>query len=68
MVKVGEKEFRDRRRDRCDEKPFRPTIGTLTGKHSEQNNKAGENRDQANQGLNDGVDLQDHIMAPSVLC
>jgi hypothetical protein len=68
MVKAGEREFRDRRRDGCDEKPFRPAIETLTGKHSEYNNKASENREQANQGLNDGVDLQDHIIAPSVSC
>ena len=31
---------------------------TLTGKQSEYNNKAGENRDQANQGESDGADLQ----------
>jgi hypothetical protein len=30
--------------------------------------KAGENRDQANQGVNDGVDLQYRIIAPSVSC
>jgi len=63
-----EKESRDRRRDRCDEKPFGPAIETLTGKQSEYHNKAGENRDQANQGVNDGVDLQYHIIAPSVSC
>jgi len=63
-----EKESRDRRRDGCDEKPFRPAIETLTGKQSEYNNKAGENRDQANQGVNDGVDLQYNIIAPSVSC
>src|SRR6266446_2196618 len=61
-----EKESRDRRRDGCDEKPFRPAIETLIGKHSEYNNKTGENRDQANQRVNDGVDLQYHITAPSV--
>ena len=63
-----EKESRDRRRDSCDEKPFRPAIETLTAKQSEYNNKAGENRDQANQGVNDGVDLQYHIIAASVSC
>ena len=63
-----EKESRDRRRDGCDEKPFRPAIETLTGKQSEYNNKAGENRDQANQRVNDGVDLQYNIIAPSVSC
>ena len=63
-----EKESRDRRRDGCDEKLFRPAIETLIGKHSEYNNKASENRDQANQRVNDSVDLQYHIIAPSVSC
>ena len=63
-----EKESRDRRRDGCDEKPFRPAIETLSGKQSEYGNKAGENRDQANQGVNDGVDLQYNIIASSVSC
>jgi hypothetical protein len=61
-----EKEPGDSRRDGCNEKPFRPDIETLTGKQPEYNNKAGENRDQANQSMNDGVDLQDHVIAPSV--
>jgi hypothetical protein len=39
---------------------FRPAIETLTGKQSEYNNKAGEKRDRANQGANDGVDLWYH--------
>jgi hypothetical protein len=60
------KESRDRRCDGCDEKPFRPAIETLIGKHSGYNNKAGENRDQPNQRVNDGVDLQYRIIAPSV--
>ena len=63
-----EKESCDRRRDGRYQKPFRPAIETLTGKQSEYNNKAGENRDQANQGVNDGVDLQYNIIAPSVSC
>jgi len=50
----------DRRSDGCDEKPFRPAVETLTGKQSEYNNKAGENRDQANQCVSDGVDMQYH--------
>jgi hypothetical protein len=62
-----EKESRDRRRDGCDEKPFRPAIESIASGHSENNDKAGENCDQANQGVNDGVDLQYHIIAPSVL-
>jgi hypothetical protein len=63
-----EEEPRDRRRDGCDQKPFCPATETLTGNQSEYNNKAGENRDQANQGVNDGVDLQYHIIAASVSC
>src|SRR6266480_1716629 len=63
-----EKESRDRRRDSCDEKPLRPPIETPTGKHSEYNDKASENRDQADQRVNDGVDLQYHIIARFASC
>jgi hypothetical protein len=44
------------------------THRDLTSKLSEYNNKAGENRDQANHGVNDGVDLQHHVIAASVSC
>src|SRR5439155_17693911 len=33
-----EKESRDRRRDGCDEKPFRPAIQAFAAEHSKQNN------------------------------
>src|SRR6266481_1476343 len=52
------KESRDRRRDCCDQKPFRPIVETFTSKHSEEADHAGENCNEANQRVNDGVDLQ----------
>jgi hypothetical protein len=55
-----EKESRDRRRDGCDQKPFRPIVETFTSKHSKHNDEAGENCDQTDQGVNNGVDLQYH--------
>jgi hypothetical protein len=61
-----EKESRDRRRDGCDEKPFRPAIESIATEHSKHNDEAGENCDQADQCMNDGVDLQYHVIAPSV--
>ena len=53
-----EKESRDRRRDGCDEKPFRPAIEPIASEHSEHNDEAGENCGQADECVNDGVDLQ----------
>ena len=57
-----EKESRDRRSDGCDKKPFRAAIETFAGEHSEHNDEAGENCNEANQRVNDGVDLQDHSL------
>src|ERR1700730_12362573 len=54
------KESRDRGRDGCDEKPVRPIVKTFTSKHSKHDDEAGENCDQTDQGVNDGVDLQYH--------
>ena len=46
------------RRDRGDEKPLSPTVQSLAREESEQDNEAGENRDQADQGVNDRVDVK----------
>ena len=61
-----EKEPGDGRRYGCHEKPFRPDIEPIASEHSEHNDEAAENCGQADQCVNDGVDLQYHIKALSV--
>jgi len=63
-----EKEPGDSRRDGCNEKPFRPDIAPIASEHSEHNDEAAENCGQADQRVNDGVNLQYNIRAPSVSC
>src|SRR5438105_3114658 len=48
------------RRDRGDQKPFGTSVETFTGEQSEQNDQAGKNSDQADQYMNDCVDVQYH--------
>lgn len=55
-----EKEPGDSRRDGRNEEPFRPAIKAFAAQHSKQNNNAGKNCDEANQRVNNGVDVQDH--------
>jgi hypothetical protein len=55
-----EKESRDRCRDGCAKKPFGPAVEAFAAQHSKQNNDAGKNCDEANQRVNNGVDVQDH--------
>jgi len=59
------KETRYGRRDRGDEEPLRPAIEAVVSEQSEQNDEAGKNRDQANQRVNNGVDVQYHFITPS---
>jgi hypothetical protein len=55
-----EKESRDRRREGCDQEPFRPIVETSSSKHSNRNDEAGENCGKTDHRVNDGVDLQYH--------
>ena len=61
------KENENDERDSKD-KSFRPDIEQIASEHSEHNDEAGENCGQADQSVNDGVDLQYHIRAPPVSC
>ena len=45
------------------QKPFRPAIEPVAGNHSKQNNDSGKNRDQADERVNNGVDVQNHLLA-----
>src|SRR5439155_21238117 len=64
-VKRKEK-TRHRGRDCGDQKPFGPTVETFAGEQSEQNDEAGKNCDQAEQCVNDRVDVQYHLVTPPV--
>src|SRR5947207_15907830 len=64
-VKRKEK-TRHRGRDGGDQEPFGPTVETFAGEQSEQNDEAGKNCDQAEQCVNNRVDLQYHFVTPSV--
>ena len=52
------KETSDGRRDCADEKAFRPAIDAIAGEEPKQNDKACKDGDQADQRVNNGVDLQ----------
>ena len=47
------------------QEPFRPAIDAIAGEQSEQDDKAGKDRDQADQRVNDCVDVQYHFVTPS---
>lgn len=57
-------ETRYRGCNRTDEKPFRPAIDAIAGEEFKQNDKACKDCDQADQRVNNGVDLQYHFIAP----
>src|SRR5207249_11492779 len=57
-----EKESGDSGRDRRYQKPFRPAVESLVRNHSKQNDKAGDDGDQANQRVNDRVDKEYHVV------
>ena len=48
------------RRHGGDQKPFGPSVETFAGEQSEQNDQASKNSDQADQYMNDCVDVQYH--------
>jgi len=50
-------------RDRGNEEPLRPTVESLVGEQSEQNDQACKNRNEANERVNYCVDLQYHFIA-----
>ena len=56
-----EKEPGASRRRGCNEKLFRPDIEPIASEHSEHNDEPAENCGQADQCVNDDVDLQYHI-------
>ena len=61
------KETGHSRCDRGDEEPLRPTVESLVGEESEQNDQACKNRNKANERVNYGVDLQYYFIAPALL-
>src|SRR5439155_27041202 len=62
-VKRKEK-TRHRSRDCGDQEPFGPTVETFAGEQSKQNDEAGKNCDQAEQCVNNRVDVQYHFVTP----
>ena len=54
------------RRDRGNKEPIRPTVESLVGEDSEQNDQACKNRNEANERVNYCVDLQYHFIAPAL--
>src|SRR6266542_2884833 len=55
------KESRDSCEDCCCQKPLCPAVESLVRNHSKHNNDAGKNRRQANQHVNNRVNVENHL-------